>query len=163
MRQSTLHRTRNAARRRRLTFHQYLEFRLGSRGGGSAWFNFFIKPFAAGSFAEFWRLWNPVYGYFLYWFSYRPLARVLPRALAMLITFVVCGFLLHDLPAWFVTWRILPPGATIAFFMFGAGASLSERLHMDLSRWPVWARATINLGYLAACILAMLLITLGWR
>jgi hypothetical protein len=34
-------------RRPRLTFRQYLQLRLGNRGGGSAWFNFFIKPFAA--------------------------------------------------------------------------------------------------------------------
>ncbi len=163
MRQSTLPLHGNATRRDRFTFRQYLKFRLGSHGGGSAWFNFFIKPFAAGSFAEFWRLWNPVYGYFLYWFSYRPLARVLPRALAMLITFVACGLLLHDLPAWLLTWRVLPPGATIAFFMFGVGAILGELLHMDLSRQPVWARATINVGYLAACILAMLLIVFWWR
>src|SRR6266496_1034371 len=115
-------------RRRRLTFRQHLQLRLGSRGGGSAWFNFFIKPFAARSFAEFWRRWNPVYGYFLYRFSYRPLARVLPRAWAILITFVACGFLLHDVPAWLFTWRVLPPGATIAFFMFGIGAILGERL-----------------------------------
>jgi len=150
-------------RRRRLTFRQYLQLSLGSRGGGSTWFNFFIKPFAARSVAEFWRLWNPVYGYSLYWFSYRPLVRVLPRPLAMLITFVACGFVLHDLPAWLVTWRILPPGATIAFFMFGIGTILGEGLHMDLSRWPVWARATINVGYLAGCILVMLLIVLEWR
>jgi hypothetical protein len=90
-----------------------------------------------------------VYGYFLYWFSYRLLVRVLPRPLAMLITFVACGFVLHDLPAWLVTWRVLPPGATIAFLMFGVGAILGERLHMDLSRWPVWRRATINVCYLA--------------
>ena len=163
MRPATLHRTRNAIRRPRLQFRQYLKFRLGSRGGGSAWFSFFIKPFAAGSFAEFWRLWNPVYGYFLYWFSYRPLVRVLRRPLAMLITFVACGFVLHDLPAWLVTWRVLPPGATIAFFMFGIGTILGERLHMDLSRWPVWGRATINVCYLAGSILAMLRIVLWWR
>jgi hypothetical protein len=104
-----------------------------------------------------------VYGYFLYWFSYRPLLRVLPRPLAILITFVACGFVLHDLPAWLVTWRVLPPGATIAFFMFGIGTILGERLRMDLSNWPVWGRATINVGYLAGCILAMLLIVLEWR
>src|SRR6266536_1405094 len=99
---------RKATRRSRLTFRRYLKLRLGNSGGGAAWFNFFIKPFAARSFAEFWRLWNPVYGYFLYRFSYRPLARVLPRPLAMLITFVACGFVLHDLPARLVTWRVLP-------------------------------------------------------
>ena len=81
----------------------------------------------------------------------------------MLITFVACGFVLHDLPAWLVPWRILPPGATIAFVIFGIGTILSERLHMDLSRWPVWGRAMINVGYLAGCILVMLLIVLEWR
>ncbi len=91
--------------RRSLTLNQYLRFRLGSKGGSAAWFNFFIRPFGATSFAQFWRLWNPVYGYFLYHFSYRPLSRILPRSAAVLATFVVCGFLLHDLPAWAATRR----------------------------------------------------------
>ena len=146
--------------RSRLTFAQYLRFRLGSKGGKSAWFNFFIKPFGASSFAEFWRLWNPVYGYFLYYYSYRPLSRVMPRTPAMLITFVACGFFLHDLPAWVFSRRILPPGATIAFLMFGLGAVASDRFHMDLSRWPLPARAAINVIYLAGCVIAMLLIVL---
>jgi hypothetical protein len=94
--------------RKRLTLTQYLRFRLGSRGGKTAWFNFFIKPFGATSFAQFWRLWNPVYGYFLYYYSYRPLSRVMPRAGAMLATFVACGFFVHDLPAWVFSRRILP-------------------------------------------------------
>ena len=104
---------RRTGRRPRLTFDQYLKFRLGASGGKTAWFNFFIKPFGAASFAEFWRLWNPVYGYFLYYYSYRPLSRLLPRAVAVQATFVVCGFL-HDVAAWALTRRILPPGATLA-------------------------------------------------
>lgn len=143
---------------RRLTLAQYLRFRLGSKGGRTAWFNFFVKPFGARSFAQFWRLWNPVYGYYLYYYSYRPLARVVPRSLAMLGTFVVCGFALHDLPAWVFSRRVLPPGATIAFVMFGLIAVLSERFHMNLSAWPVIARAAMNVTYLAGCIGAMLLI-----
>lgn len=91
---------------RRLTLAQYLRFRLGRRGGREAWFNFFVKPFGARSFAAFWRQWNPVYGYYLYYFCYRPLARRLPRPAAMLITFVACGFVLHDLPAWLFTRRV---------------------------------------------------------
>jgi D-alanyl-lipoteichoic acid acyltransferase DltB (MBOAT superfamily) len=145
---------------RRLTFAQYLSFRLGREGGRTAWFNFFIKPFDASSFAQFWRLWNPVYGYFLYYYSYRPLSRILPRSLAMLTTFVACGFVLHDLPAWLFSRRFLPPGATIAFVFFGLGAVASERLKMDLSRWPVTARAAVNVIYIAGCITAMLIIVL---
>src|SRR5260370_42121759 len=47
---------------------------------------------------------------------------------------------------------VLPPGATIAFIMFGLGAVVSERLRMDLSRWPIVARAPLNLAYIAGCI-----------
>jgi D-alanyl-lipoteichoic acid acyltransferase DltB (MBOAT superfamily) len=115
----------------------------------------------ASSFAGFWRQWNPVYGYFLYYYSYRPLSRVMPRAPAMVITFAACGLLLHDVPAWLLTRSLLPPGVTIAFTLFGLGAALSEALHMDLSRWPFLVRAGVNLSYLTACCAAMVVIVLS--
>ncbi len=139
---------------------RYLEYRLGREGGGKAWFNFFIRPFGAASFAQFWRLWNPLYGYFLYYYAYRPLSRRLPRGVAVLVTFILCGFLLHDLPAWLVLRRVLPPGATITFVLFGLGVVASEALGMDLSRWPVAGRAVVNVAYLLACIGIMLAIVL---
>jgi MBOAT, membrane-bound O-acyltransferase family len=144
--------------RRRISFERYLSFRLGSNGGLSAWFNFFIKPFGAKSFAEFWRLWNPVYGYFLYYFSYRPLVQVLPRPLAMLLTFAACGFLLHDLPTWAFSRRVLPPGATIAFVLFAVGAIASDTWRMDLSGSPFWLRGVVNIAYLGGCVGAMVLV-----
>ena len=140
-----------------MEFSRYLNFCLG-RGARARWFNFFVRPFGARSFAEFWRLWNPVYGYFLAYFLYRPATRALPRPVAVMITFVFCGFLLHDVPAWIITRRILPPGATIAFMLFGLGVVVSEAVRMDLSRWPVAARAVANVTYLAVCIAAMLVI-----
>jgi len=143
--------------RKRLTFNEYMRFRLGHRGGSTAWFNFWIKPFTAPSFAGFWRLWNPVYGYFLYYWSYRPLSRLMPRWAALIATFIACG-VLHDLAAWSVARRALPPGATIAFILFALGVVLSERLDMDLSGWPLPGRAVINAGYLATCVLTMLVI-----
>ncbi len=90
--------------------------------------------------------------------SYRPLSRIVPRPAAILTTFVVCGFLLHDLPAWAFARRALPPGATIAFVMFDIGAIVGERLRMDTSRLPLGSRAGINVAYLAGCTTAMLLI-----
>jgi hypothetical protein len=36
----------------------------------------FVDPFFAGSFAGFWRKWNPVYRYFLWSYIYRPLKHV---------------------------------------------------------------------------------------
>jgi D-alanyl-lipoteichoic acid acyltransferase DltB (MBOAT superfamily) len=88
----------------RLTFTQYLDFRLGARGGPQAWFNFFVRPFGARSFAEFWRFWNPVYSYFLLYFVYRPLARVVRvrwrRSRLFGVVVVVSDALHMDLSQW---------------------------------------------------------------
>ncbi len=140
------------------TLARYLRYRLGHQGGRRAWFNFFIKPFGAVSFAHFWRLWNPLYGYFLYYYAYRPLSRRIPRSAAVLATFILCGFLLHDVPAWLAVRRVLPPGATITFVLFGLGVVISEALHMDLSRWPVAGRVVVNLAYIAGSVITMLLV-----
>jgi len=142
--------------RSRHSFSLYLRRRLGPWGGRRAWFNFFVKPFGATSFAAFWRQWNPVYGYYLNRYSYRPLSRIVGRRGAMFATFVLCGFLLHDLPAWAATRRVLPPGATIAFTLYGAGAVAAEVLGMDTARLPVASRVSINMAYLAAGIAGML-------
>lgn len=92
------------------------------------------------------------------YFVYRPLTRIVPRPLAVMLTFIACGFVLHDVPAWIFAARPLPPGATVAFALFGAVLLISEALGMDLTQWPVGARATANLAYVTGCIGAMLVI-----
>ncbi len=139
------------------TFGEYLERRLGP-GGLGRWNRFFVYPFTAPSFAQFWRRWNPVYGYFLAYHVYRPAARRVPRSVAVMTTFVFAGLVMHDLPAWVVTRRVLPPGGTIAFTLFGAGLLASERAGVDMSSRPAWVRASINAAYLASCTGLMLLI-----
>ena len=88
----------------------------------------------------------------------RPAARVVPRPVAVMGTFVFAGLVMHDLPAWAVARRILPPGGTITFILFGTGLLVSEHLQMDLSRQPVWVRAATNGAYIAACTGTMLAI-----
>src|SRR5437763_2985091 len=110
---------------RRPTLRKYVERRLG-RGSWTQTRNVFAKPFGARSFAEFWRYWNPVYGYFLYYYSYRPLRRVLPRPAAAWTTFLLCGFLLHDLVGWLATRTMRFPEMTLLFALFGAGVVASE-------------------------------------
>jgi hypothetical protein len=78
----------------------------------------------------------------------------------MVVTFFVCGFLLHDIPAWVLARRVLPPGATLAFTMFGLGAALSEMFNMDLSPWPFLARVATNVAYLAGCWAVAILLVL---
>lgn len=85
---------------------------------------------------------------------------MVPRPVAVMLTFACYGFVLHDLPAWAFTRRVLPPGATITFILFGLGVIAGDALHMDLSKWPVPVRALVNVLYLVSCMAAMLLAVL---
>ena len=90
------------AARRRPSLARYAERRIGDGTTEQQLFNLLVRPFAAPTFAGFWRTFNPLYSYYLYYWSYRPLRRLVPRPLAELITFAVSGFFLHELPLWLV-------------------------------------------------------------
>src|SRR5438552_2728304 len=79
-----------------LTLTQYITYRLGRTPKEQA-INFLAKPFGAKSLTEFWHCWNPVWGYYLLYYCYRPLRNYFPRGLSVWLTFFACG-LVHDLP-----------------------------------------------------------------
>lgn len=68
------------------------------------------RAFTASSFGRFWQIWNPLFGFYLQLWLYRPLQRRLPQSLALWFTFVGNG-MLHDAvtmlvrqdAAWFFT------------------------------------------------------------
>lgn len=127
----------------------------------------FVRAFGAGSFDEFWRYWNPVYGYFLYYRCYRPLRRFLPRTLAILLTFAASGFLLHDLPfGWWVralrflqTGRFPIPFVALWFSLMGGVTLLTRALRLSLARQPLGVRATLNTAWILVTLLIALAIT----
>ncbi len=53
------------------------------------------RAFTASSFGRFWQIWNPLFGFYLQLWLYRPLQRRLPQSLALWFTFVGNG-MLHD-------------------------------------------------------------------
>jgi hypothetical protein len=135
------------------SFHGFISHRLGDPRHPVRFLrNFFLVPLCSRSFGEFWRLWNPIFGYFLIFFIFRPLRRRMPRPIAVYLTFLASGFLLHDLPfnlsADLYRGRLEFPAVTLLFAVFGALALLSEALGLDLSRFPPWVRAASNLGWL---------------
>ena len=80
-----------------LTLAQYVEQRNGvPLGDTSSLRNMLQRSFGAPSFAGFWQYWNPIWGYGLGKYVYSPLQRVLPAAIALIMTFVVSGGI-HDL------------------------------------------------------------------
>lgn len=79
-----------------ITLTQYINHRLGSTPQEQAK-NFLGRPFGARSLTDFWHYWNPVWGYYLFYYCYRPLRKKLPRSASVFLTFFICG-LIHDLP-----------------------------------------------------------------
>ncbi|WP_218135293.1 MBOAT family protein [Parasphingopyxis sp. CP4] len=123
-------------------------------GANGALQNMLQRSFGAGSFAGFWRYWNPIFGYYLGRYVYRPASDVMPRWLALIITFLVCGSL-HDL----VT--LLVRGSTqflftLWFFFFSIGILIGEVAGLDIAGLPTWLRAAIHIGYLSICLFCAL-------
>ena len=58
--------------------------------------NMLFRSLGAGRFSIFWKYWNPIWGFYLGNYNFKPLKVIFPPALSLIITFVVCGFI-HDL------------------------------------------------------------------
>jgi hypothetical protein len=140
---------------RSVSLSDYVQRRNGvPLGGRGALRAMLTRSFGARSFAGFWRAWNPIFGYLLGRYVHAPLARILPRSLAVVLTFVVCGAV-HDA----VTMAVRGAVAflfTPWFFFLGAGVLVGEWARMDLSAQGRVARALVHFVYLAACLVLAL-------
>lgn len=88
-------------------------------------------------------------------FVYSPLKRVLPRVLAVIMTFAISGAV-HDLATMAV--RRSPAFLfTPWFFLLGVGVVLGRLIRLDYSDRPWMVRVAINLTYLVVCLVATLL------
>lgn len=139
------------------TLGQYVTHRNGvPLGDSKSLRNMLRRSFGAGSFAGFWQYWNPIWGYGLGRFVYSPLKRVLPRALAVIMTFAISGGI-HDLATMAV--RRSPAFLfTPWFFLLGAGVVLGRLTRLDYSDHPWGVRAGINLAYVAIGLVVTLIV-----
>jgi len=139
--------------RRTPGFHEFMVERLGDpRRPFGLLYNFFVRPLCAGTFAGFWRRWNPPYIYLCLFFVYRPLRRLLPRPSATFATFLVSGFVLHDLPFGngmdILRGQLEVPKVTLLFAIFACLVLLTGALRLDLSAHSACVRASANLSLL---------------
>ena len=138
-------------RRTLITLAQYVLRRNGVPLGASGSLqNMLRRSLGAGSFAGFWRHWNPVWGYGLARYVQSPLLLIVPPAAAIIVTFAVCGAL-HDLVI------IVVRGSPTLFFtpwfiLLGVGVVLGQLVGIDLSSQPWPIRALANLIYLGICL-----------
>lgn len=146
---------RTVARRRRtpLTLFRYVQYRLG-RTTGEQLANALFRPFLAPTFAEFWWHWNPVFGYFLCQWTYRPLRHVVRRDVAIAATFVVCGLVHAAIAICLAALSGRPPLATLAivwFALLGIVVALTDRYGFTLTGVAPALRPLVHLGLIVGC------------
>ena len=134
-----------------MTLAQYISKRNGVPLGHSASLgNMFYRSLGAGSFALFWSYWNPIFGYYLGKYVFKPFKNVLPSAISVILTFIICGAL-HDavttavrgsLAIFFTPW----------FFFMSIGVVINKAVQLNYSGFPWLGRAAINLTYIGSCL-----------
>ena len=103
-----------------LTLSQYIHRRNGvPLGDAKSLPNMLHRSFGAASFAAFWQYWNPIWGYGLGKYVYTPWRRILPPAVAFIVTFTISGSI-HDLATTVVS-RSFAFLFTPWFFLSGMG------------------------------------------
>lgn len=105
--------------------------------------NMLNRSLGAGKFSIFWQYWNPIWGYYLGKYIFKPLKCIFPPALSLILTFIICGFI-HDLAIMLLKWKftlLLTPW----FLFMGLCVILVNYLKIDYSKFPWMARAAINI------------------
>jgi len=136
-----------------ITLSEYVKRRNGvPLGAPGSLGKMLERSLGAGSFAVFWRYWNPVWSYYLSRYIMRPLAKSVPVWLAVILTFAVSGAL-HDLAVTLIKWR---PTFFITpwFVLMGAAVVTTDALGITYQHRPWAVRALINAGLIALCCMA---------
>lgn len=135
-----------------MTLTDYIKKRNGvSIGSPKSLRNNLYRSFGSKNFSTFWNYWNPIFGYYLGKFIFKPLKNVFPVTIAFLLTFIFCG-LIHD------TVTTIVRGKTSFFFsiwflLMGTAVLLTKFLNHNFSTYKWIARAIINLTIISLCLL----------
>ena len=110
------------------------------------------KSLGAKNFSTFWNYWNPIFGYYLGKKVFKPLKKIIPISLSLIITFIFCG-LIHDFVITITRGKI-SFFFSVWFFLMGICVFLSKYFRYDLSQ-KVWIfRTTVNLSIITFCLLS---------
>lgn len=140
---------------KRISLRQYVLRRNGvPLGHKDSLQRMLINAFGAGSFAAFWRYWNPIWGYYLSRKIMTPLSKRIPQPLAVIMTFAVSG-LLHDIAVSLIKLEQVS-FFTHWFTLMGIIVVITGYLKLSYGGFSFWLRACINLSFI---LLAFLTVT----
>jgi len=131
-----------ACTHKKMKLADYVKRRNGVPLGASGSLrNMMIRSLGAGNFSTFWKYWNSIWGCCLGKFIIKPLKKIIPASLSLILTFAFCGFL-YD-----VVIMIVREGFTLIFtpwfLIMGLWVVVSELIVMDYSKYSWINRAFI--------------------
>lgn len=109
------------------------------------------RSLGAKNFSAFWNFWNPIFGYYLGTKIFKPLKKILPVALALILTFVFCGFV-HDLVTTLLRGK-LSLFFSVWFLLMGLAVVVSKHFNYNLSNRKWIFRAITNISIIGFCSL----------
>ncbi|MBL3658716.1 acyltransferase [Fulvivirga sediminis] len=140
-----------------LSLSEYVKRRNGvAMGSSKSLRNNLYRSLGASNFSLFWNYWNPIFGYYLGNFIFKPLKKFAPVSLALILTFVFCG-LIHDAVTTLLRQHI-SLFFTLWFFFMSLIVLLTRSLQHNFSKQTWLTRAAINIAFISICFLATYLI-----
>ncbi|SFW38801.1 hypothetical protein SAMN02927921_01451 [Sinomicrobium oceani] len=142
-----------------MTLTAYIKKRNGvSVGSPMSLRNNLYRSLGARNFSTFWNYWNPIFGYYLGHYLFKPLKRIFPVPVALVLTFTGCG-LIHD----GVT-MLFRGGVslffTIWFLVMGLAVLGTRYLNHNFAKQKWGLRALVNISIISACFLITVYINL---
>lgn len=140
-----------------MNLEAYTYYRTGSTKVSLIVRNMFLKPFLTSSLRSFWKYWNPSWGYYLLFYSYKPFKTIFPPWAALILTFIISG-LFHDmiyiLPMMIMNGAgFVFPFITVWFVIIAIGILLTEYLALNFKSINKTFRPILHLGFLAGTFL----------
>lgn len=141
-----------------MTLTEYVHKRNGvTIGSSKSLRNNLYRSLGAKNFSTFWNYWNPIFGYYLGKFIFKPLKKILPIGVALLFTFIFCG-MIHDVVTTIFRWK-MSLFFTIWFSIMGIAVLITRYFNHNFNK-RIWIlRASVNLGIIGLCFLLTIYLT----
>lgn len=141
-----------------MTLKEYIRKRNGvPLGSPKSLRNNLYRSLGAKNFSTFWNYWNPIFGYYLGKFIFKPLKKIFPSTVSLVLTFVVNG-LIHDAVTTVYRGKV-SVFFTVWFLLMAIAVLITNSLNHDYSK-QVWiVRTLINVSIITICFLLTLYFT----
>ncbi|MFK8010872.1 MAG: MBOAT family O-acyltransferase [Marinicellaceae bacterium] len=130
---------------------KYLTYKFGNYTGSLDGILYMLKQsFMAATFRGFWQNWNPLWSFYLIFYVYKPINKLLSKNLSILLTFLISGFL-HDCVAMLLMHQYSYK-MTLFFFLLAIFVLIEKVLNFNIAKVPKLLRPIYHLTLIALCL-----------